>query len=147
MGIETVLINMTTTNDRKKVTKAKSAASFSSEAYAQIPLPPQVSFEEAFSRLDPDTNSFYRLELDQESYMQCGGSQSPCAVEARRADADGVCRSYAIGKEPTESTPFQVRMSMGGVWVRRSEVLTVDDAALLFNCFLVGHHTRKSLRN
>ena len=129
---------MKTQKTPKKVTNAWNTVSFRSEAFAEIPLPPEVSFEQAFARLDPATNSFYLLELDQETYMQCGGSQSACAVEVRKADADGVYRSYVIGKEPSEKTPFQVKMSNGGVWVQRGEVLTVDDAALLFESFFAG---------
>ena len=138
MGSATVLISMKTQKTPKKVTNAKNTVSFRSEAFAEIPLPPEVSFEQAFARLDPGTNSFYLLELDQESYMQCGGSQSACALEVRKADADGVYRSYVIGRNPSESTPFQVKMSNGGVWVQRGEVLTVDDAALLFEGFFTG---------
>lgn len=37
--------------------------SFRSEAFSSIPLPPEVSFEQAFSRLDADSNSFYLHEL------------------------------------------------------------------------------------
>lgn len=108
---------------------------FKSEAFRSIPLPPEVSFEEAFSRLDPHSNSFYVLELDDECYMQCGGSPSACTVEIRRADADGIHRSYVVGRDPSADTPRHVDMSQGGAWVRESEVLTVADAVRLFECF------------
>lgn len=108
---------------------------FRSEAFIEIPLPPEVSFEQAFSRLDPKTNSFYLLELDEESYMQCGGSQSACAVEIRKADAEGVYRCYAIGRDPSAKNPARVVMSSGGVWVQQGEVLIVGDAVRLFDCF------------
>jgi hypothetical protein len=42
--------------------------SFRSEAFSSIPLPPKVSFEQALSRLDADSNSFYPLELDEATY-------------------------------------------------------------------------------
>lgn len=108
---------------------------FRSEAFTSIPLPPEVSFEEAFSRLDPDSNSFYLLELDDGSYMQCGGSPSACIVELRRADTDGIHRSYVVGRDPLSDTPVHVDMSQGGAWVREGEVLTVADAVRLFECF------------
>ena len=108
---------------------------FKSEAFSSIPLPPEVSFEEAFSRLDPDSNSFYSLELDDGCYMQCGGSPSACTVELRRADADGIHRSYVVGRDPSADTPVHVDMSQGGAWVREGEVLTVADAVRLFECF------------
>ncbi len=108
---------------------------FRSEAFSEIPLPPEVSFDEALSRFDPSTNSFYLLELDQESYMQCGGSHSACTVEIRKADADGIYRSYVVGRNPLVTTPVRVVMSSGGVWVLQSEVLKVADAILLFECF------------
>ncbi len=111
---------------------------FRSEAFSDIPLPPDVSFEEAFSRLDPQTNSFYLLELDQQSYMQCGGSRSACAVEVRKADTDGTYRSYAIGRDLAAKAPVNVGMSSGGVWIQQGEVLTVEDAVLLFDCFFDG---------
>lgn len=113
-------------------------AIFRSEAYSAIPLPPEVSFEEAFFRLDKDSNSFYLLELDDGSYMQCGGSPAGCAVEVRRADADGILRSYVIGRSPAVDTPCHIDMSEGGVWVRESEILVVAEAQRLFGCFLEG---------
>lgn len=114
--------------------------SFRSEAFSSIPLPPEVSFELAFSRLDADSNSFYLLELDDETYMQCGGGPSACSVEIRRASDDGVHRSYVVGRSSAAmaNTAVHVGMSKGGVWVRESESLTVDDAVRLFNCFFKG---------
>jgi hypothetical protein len=97
-----------------------------------------VSFDEALLRFDPSTNSFYLLELDKESYMQCGGSQSACAVEVRKADAAGVYRSYAVGRDSSRKAPARVVMSNGGVWVQEGEVLTAIDAALLLDCFFKG---------
>ena len=111
---------------------------FRSEAFIEIPLPPEVGFDEALSRLDPDTNSFYLLELDQESYMQCGGSQSACAVEVRKTDAAGVYRSYAVGRDSSKKAPTRIVMSNGGVWVQEGEVLTAIDAAVLLDCFFKG---------
>jgi hypothetical protein len=114
--------------------------SFRSEAFSSIPLPPEVSFEQALSRLDADSNSFYLLELDEETYMQCGGGPSACSVEIRWASDDGVHRSYVVGRNLATmvNTPVHVGMSKGGVWVRESESLTVDDAVRLFHCFFKG---------
>jgi hypothetical protein len=111
---------------------------FRSEAFSEIPLPPEVSFDEALLRFDPSTNSFYLLEVDKKSYMHCGGSQSACAVEVRKADAAGVYRSYAVGRDSSRKAPARVVMSNGGVWVQEGEVLTAIDAALLLDCFFKG---------
>ena len=111
---------------------------FSSEAFRSIPLPPEVSFEQAFSRMDADSNSFYLLGHDDESYMQCGGSLSACTVELRRANAEGIFRSYVVGRDRSADLPVHITMSQGGVWVHGDEVLTVEDAVRLFECFFKG---------
>jgi hypothetical protein len=113
-------------------------ATFRSEAYRSIPLPPELSFEQAFSKLDEKSNSFYLLDLDEDSYIQCGGSASACAVELRQADRDGVYRRYVVVRDPQATIPVHIAMSQGGVWVRQGEVLTVADAVSLFSCFLEG---------
>lgn len=109
---------------------------FRSQAYSSIPLPPEVTFAEAFSRLESPSNAYYLLSLDAESYMQCGGSQSACAIEVRIADANGDYRCYAVGLDSNVTTPVRIFISEGGVWVQQNEVLTIDDAAKLFDCFL-----------
>ena len=111
---------------------------FRSEAFSSVPLPPELSFEQAFNKLDPKSNSIYILEFDQESYVQCGGGQSACSVEVRQADANGIHRRYAIGRDQLAKDPVRVVMSIGGVWVQKGEVLTVADAAQIFQCLYVG---------
>ena len=76
-----------------------------SEAYAEIPLPPDVSVEDALARLDPLENSFYILSLDGESYMQCGGGPTAFTVEVRFADAGGKHRRIVIGHNGGLMTP------------------------------------------
>jgi hypothetical protein len=112
--------------------------SFTSEAYSEIPLPPEVSFEEALERLDPVENSFYILSLDRDSFIQCGGGPSACTVEIRMAKAGGKHRKYVIGRPDGSMVPVQIRMGRGGPWVGQREVLTSSDAVRLFKCFLAG---------
>jgi hypothetical protein len=112
--------------------------SFRSEAHAEIPLPPEVSFKAAFARLDPLQNSFYILSPDEESYMQCGGGPSACTVEVRLAEAGGRRRSHVVGRKGGSMTPVRISMSQGGPWVGQCEVMTSNDAVQLFACFLAG---------
>lgn len=112
--------------------------SFHSEKFNSIPLPPEVSLEEAFSHFDTETNAFFVLSRSEDEYIQCGGlSRIECTVEVRLAGPDGNFVQSVVGKDPlaTERVP---QLSDKHSWIERGEVLTVHDAIELFSRFHSG---------
>lgn len=112
---------------------------FYCESKAEIPLPPKYTFAQAFNYLNPETNSFYVLERNEQEYIQCGGSKSACTVEVRLATEGGTSHvRFTIGHRTGAEELVHIPMSDGGVFVLAREVLTHREAIRLFAAFFAG---------
>jgi hypothetical protein len=110
----------------------------SCEAKGEVPLPLDLAFGEVLNKLDPKKNSFYILEHDNGNYVQCGGSKMACTVEFRIYDGPKKYKHFVVGHADGSKGTASVKMSGGGVSVQKGEVLTVVDAAELFDLFFAG---------
>ncbi len=108
------------------------------EAKGEVPLPLDLAFWEVLNKLDPEKNSFYVLEHDKGNYLQCGGSKTACTVEFRAYDSPNKYKHFVVGHPDGSKAMASVKMSSGGVSVRKGEVLTVMEAAELFDLFIAG---------
>jgi hypothetical protein len=112
--------------------------SFRSEGFDSIPLPPDVSFEEAFAQFDAVSNAYYVLSRSDEEYTQCGGSSSTeCTVEVRLEGPAGTFIQSVIGKD-AGARDLDARLSGKNSQVERGEVLALEDAIELFSRFHAG---------
>jgi hypothetical protein len=111
---------------------------FRSEHWPDIKLPPAYTFPQAFNYLNPESNSFYILEHENGSYMQCGGSKEACCVEWRTYQPNGSYQHFVIGRTAGSDKPAAVKMSAGVVNVLEREVLRHWEAIELFKRFFAG---------
>jgi hypothetical protein len=111
---------------------------FYSESQRDIPLPPKYSFAQAFNYLNPETNSFYILERNEQEYIQCGGSKASCTVEVRLAAENSAHVRFTVGHRTGQEDLVHTPMSDGGVFVLAREVLSHREAVRLFTAFFAG---------
>jgi hypothetical protein len=112
----------------------------SSETIANLPLPPESTFKEAFRVLNRKKNSFLILAQRGGNFMQCGGSKKECTVEFRiyESTSTDAYKHYVVGHKSGSRAKAIVRMSEGVVHVRKNEILNVHEAVHLFELFFSG---------
>jgi hypothetical protein len=117
---------------------------FTNETKGEIPLPLDLAFGPILINLDSERNSFCVLENHQGNYVQCGGGQHGCTVEFREYNAPAEYKHYVVGHTNGSSEPASVRMSHGEVTLQTGEILSIDEAAELFQQFFAGSPFPKS---
>ena len=110
---------------------------FSCESKGSIPLPPASTFPEAFSKLNPDSNSFFTLESPDGNSIQCRGSKERCTIELHQVNKQSETH-YVLGRPHGSDRLTTVTMSNGGVEVHENEVFQYWDAIELFMRFYAG---------
>jgi hypothetical protein len=77
-----------------------------------------------------------------EEYIQAGGSAERLTVEIRRIESDGQPRQYTVGLPAAAIEPSETEVLRFGdneIAVRRSELLTADQAKGLFQYYYERH--------
>jgi len=98
-------------------------------------LPPKQSFSKSFIFLDAEKNSYFILERNSKEYIQCGGSQKRCTIEIRTPTKNHTHARFTIGYRAEDISETHIPMSNGVVCVHANEVLTIEDAIILFSAF------------
>ena len=117
---------------------------FSCETKAEIPLPPEYTFPQAFNYLNPDKNSFYILEDPGGNYVQCGGSKERCTVEMR-SNHDGGYTHSVLGRRDGPTALTSIKMSGGNVEIQENEVFRHWDAIEIFKRFFASQELPKGI--
>ena len=108
-----------------------------SEAEVVIESPSAEDIERAIEDLDPRANSFFVLDRSDGSYIQIAGSRLRLTVEWRDQGSNRFVHSV-LGKGAVVEDEVSIDCAVGPIRVKRHEVLTLEDAKVVFRRMLLS---------
>jgi hypothetical protein len=95
-------------------------------------------------QMNQETSSYCVLSLNDSCYIQCAGSSKKLTIEWRNSIDSGF-RHYVIGRKQLVKTKRKLKYSAGEIDIMSNELLTYEDALVLFKSFM-EHHDLLSLQ-
>ena len=94
---------------------------------------------ESLAKIHHLHRSFFTLSREQDgSYVQCAGSKKRLTIEARTYSSKTVFTHIVFGRGETSKTKVLIACDCGPLSVFAHEVLTLEDAILVFTAFFQG---------
>jgi hypothetical protein len=108
---------------------------FSGESIDDMVAPPFEAIADSLRRISPRGPGVFSLTRDDGSYVQVAGATFRLTVEYRQ-ERNGSFRHFVLGTEANaDRTRKQINSRSGQINLLANEVLTVDDAIVVFRCF------------
>lgn len=108
---------------------------FSGDSMPDVSEPPFAVIADSLRRISPRGPGFFSLTRDDGSYVQVAGATLRLTVEYREVRG-GSFRHFVLGAEANaDRTAKQINSRSGQINLLANEVLTVNDAVVVFRCF------------
>ena len=108
---------------------------FSGDSMPDVVAPPFAIIADSLRRISPRGPGFFSLTHDDGSFMQVAGATLRLTVEYREVRGASF-RHFVLGAEANaDRTMKQINSRSGQINLLANEVLTVDDAVIVFRRF------------
>lgn len=124
---------------------------FEQENSPPLSEPSWEEIESALSQIHPKTKSFFMLS-SRKGYVQTAGAKLRLTIEYRVRKVFSY-HHFRVGRAPLAEEEIGLNYSGGGIVVRKSEVLNLEDCLAVFRSFLESekvpssYHLRKLDKN
>jgi hypothetical protein len=105
------------------------------EGRKPIPDPTTDQIEDQLSKINPRNRSFFTLSHRDGSYVQTAGASLRLIVEYRRVTSEAFTH-VVLGRRAGDNGEISVNYSGGAIALLRKEILSIDEAIIVFKHFL-----------